>query len=317
MRIIGAGMAGLLAGNMLRRYQPNILEANKKLPDNHGALLRFRSNVVAEAVGQQFREVSVMKAMRHSTGMFSSGPPDLSQVNRYAIKVTGRAMPRSIMNLDTVQRWIAPDDFLEVLAQGVGGQIFLDSYVNMDGIRGMVEQGFPIISTIPMGSLMSMMPGWEDREPIFPRTPIWSLRARIMGLPEVDVHQTIYYPGREPFYRASITGNLLTVEYLQEPAAVGQTEGLRLILQNDFGIEVKPDNITFISTYFQPLGKILPIDEEMRREFILEMTDRYKIYSLGRFATWRQILLDDVVNDIRMIDKWITGRDSYRRRIES
>ncbi len=221
------------------------------------------------------------------------------------------------MNLDTVQRWIAPDDFLEVLAQGVGGQIFLDSYVNMDGIRGMVEQGFPIISTIPMGSLMSMMPGWDDREVHFPRTSIWSLRARIMGDPGVDVHQTIYYPGCEPFYRASITGNLLTVEYLQEPAAVGQTEGLRLILKNDFGIEVKPESITFKAIYFQPLGKILPIDEEIRREFILEMTDRYKIYSLGRFATWRQILLDDVVDDIRMIDKWISSRDSYRRRIES
>jgi hypothetical protein len=250
-----------------------------------------------------------MKAIR-STGS------KLADANRYSIKVTGRAMPRSIMNLDTVQRWIAPDDFLEVLARGVGGQIFLDSYVNMDGIRGMVEQGLPIISTIPMGALMKMMPGWDNREPIFPRTPIWSLRARIVGLPEVDVHQTIYYPGDEPYYRASITGNLLTVEYLREPAAVGQTGELGFILQNDFGIEVNLENITFKAIYFQPLGKILPIDEEMRREFILEMTDRYKIYSLGRFATWRQILLDDVVNDIRMIDKWITGRDSYRRRIE-
>ena len=221
------------------------------------------------------------------------------------------------MNLDTVQRWIAPDDFLEILAQGVGGQIFLDSYVNMDGIRTMVAQGFPIISTIPMGALMSMMPGWAEQVPVFPSTPIWSLRARIMGDPGVDVHQTIYYPGDEPYYRASITGSLLTVEYLQEPAAVGQTGELGFILQNDFGIEVKLENITFKAIYFQPLGKILPIDEEIRKEFILEMTDRYKIYSLGRFATWRQILLDDVVNDIRMIDKWITGRDSYRRRIES
>lgn len=163
---------------------------------------------------------------------------------------------------------------------------------------------------------MSMMPDWDDREVHFPRTPIWSIRAHIMGDPKVDVHQTIYYPGSEPFYRASITSNLLTVEYLQEPEAVGQTEGLCLILENDFGIKVKPESITFKAIYFQPLGKILPIDEGIRREFILEMTDRYRIYSLGRFATWRQVLLDDVVNDIRMIDKWITGRDSYRRRIE-
>jgi hypothetical protein len=49
MKIIGAGMAGLIAGHMLRRHSPEIHEAASSLPNNHSALLRFRSDAVAKA----------------------------------------------------------------------------------------------------------------------------------------------------------------------------------------------------------------------------------------------------------------------------
>lgn len=312
MNIIGAGMAGLLAGNMLRKKDPYLLEALPKLPDNHGALLRFRSKVVAEATGQKFREVRVMKAVRTSTGSMSSGPPDLAQANRYSIKVTGAAMPRSIMNLDPSQRWIAPCDFLESLAKGL--DIRFSFRVDSESLMNMIEDGKPIISTIPMGALMSMMPGWKDRAPPFPSTQIWSLRTRVKK-PFLDIHQTVYYPGAEPYYRASITGDLLTVEYLTMPEAEDQDKRLQRILRDDFGIDAKILDVPEV--YHQPLGKIRPIDEEARREFIVEMTDRYRIYSLGRFAIWKQILLDDVVQDIQRIDRWITDRNFYGRRKEN
>ena len=311
MRIIGAGMAGLLAAHMLRRHDPCLYEALPQLPDNHGALLRFRSNVVAEVTSQQFREVCVMKEM-------SDGYTNLAAANRYSIKVTGRAMPRSILNLDSVQRWIAPDDFLEVLAKGLSIQV--NTEVDKDKLMKMIDLGHPIISTIPMGALMGMVPEWAKRVPVFPSTSIWSVRTHVEGPPSVDVHQTVYYPGPETYYRASITGNLLTVEFLYDPLSITAkdlTESLMWILAEDFGIDTTdPSQLSEPVVYFQELGKILPISEDIRREFILEMTDRYGIYSLGRFATWRQILLDDVVKDIRMIDKWISGRDSYKRRIE-
>ena len=54
------------------------------------------------------------------------------------------------------------------------------------------------------------------------------------------------------------------------------------------------------------------IDEELRKDFIYWATDKHNIFSLGRFATWRPgLLLDDLVKDIRLIDKWIDRGDRY------
>ena len=63
MKIIGAGMAGLLAANMLRKHEPTVIEAQSTLPSNHGALLRFRSPVVAEASNQHFQRVLITKGL--------------------------------------------------------------------------------------------------------------------------------------------------------------------------------------------------------------------------------------------------------------
>ena len=57
MIIYGAGMGGLLTANMLRRYNPTIKEAQPSLPNNHDALLRFRSDKVAIATGIPFKKV--------------------------------------------------------------------------------------------------------------------------------------------------------------------------------------------------------------------------------------------------------------------
>ena len=62
---------------------------------------------------------------------------------------------------------------------------------------------------------------------------------------------------------------------------------------------------------YQRYGKILPFDEEERQAFILWATETFGIYSLGRFATWRQILLDDLVRDIGVIKRLIENRSRY------
>jgi hypothetical protein len=47
------------------------------------------------------------------------------------------------------------------------------------------------------------------------------------------------------------------------------------------------------------------------------MTSKYGIYSIGRFATWRQLLLDDVVDDIQHVEKFIRGSSAYNRLMHS
>ena len=40
-----------------------------------------------------------------------------------------------------------------------------------------------------------------------------------------------------------------------------------------------------------------PIDNKARKSFMLKLTLEHNIYSVGRFACWKNILLDDVYDD--------------------
>src|SRR5688572_5532364 len=63
LAIAGAGMAGLLAANLLRRHRPEVFERQLDLPHNHSALLRFRSPAVSDATGIPFRRVLIRKGI--------------------------------------------------------------------------------------------------------------------------------------------------------------------------------------------------------------------------------------------------------------
>src|SRR4051812_789256 len=191
-------MAGLLAGNMLRRLNPMICEAQPELPDNHSALLRFRSDSVSTATGIPFKKVRVLKAICREGNLYNVA--NLRDNNEYAFKVTGDVIVRSILNLDPVERYIAPHGFISDMAQSC-----------------IVDYNSPMcepeecISTIPMPKLMDIV-CWADK-PEFRYRPITTVNITLED-PIVDVYQTIYYPSdRYPYYRASLTGNLLTIEY--------------------------------------------------------------------------------------------------------
>ena len=89
MKIFGAGISGLLAGCLLP--QAEIFEAAPKGNINHKALLRFRTRSVGDAVGIEFRAVTVRKAI-WLDGRFVA--PTIQLANWYSRKVTeqiGRA----------------------------------------------------------------------------------------------------------------------------------------------------------------------------------------------------------------------------------
>lgn len=306
-------MAGLIAANLLRRHRPVVYEAQSQVPNNHGALLRFRSDAVARAVNQPFKQVNVTKGVKWKNSVSDSA--SLQASNLYSLKVTGGIWERSIMNLQPSVRWIAPEGFCSDLANGV--VIRYDQPVNDLAELGasVTSDEGPVISTIPMPAMMKMV-DWELNSR-FEWKQIWSIRARIVH-PPLRVYQTIYYPDPEvPFYRASITGDLLIIESMSEPKESLAEFTVHSVLQ-DFGINYRQAgflNHEGISIVPQKYGKLLPYSETERRAFILALTDRFGIYSLGRFATWRQILLDDIVQDVRIIDRLITERDAYSRHL--
>ena len=87
------------------------------------------------------------------------------------------------------------------------------------------------------------------------------------------------------------------------------------MLMEDFGI--RPRKLVDIKSSTQEYGKIRPIDEQLRKQFIFEMTTKYNIYSVGRFATWRQLLMDDVVEDLQIIENFLEKNSDYSRWMHS
>lgn len=316
MIIYGAGLAGLLAANMLRRFQPVIHEAQATLPNNHEALLRFRTDAVARATGIPFRAVTVEKSVRFNGRTI--GRPDIKMNNLYSHKVTGEFHQRSIADLRPAKRFIAPVDLIKQMAKSV--RIVYNSpldFATMTDRRVHVQtelDALPVISTVPM-PVLSKLAKWNGKG-IFKFRSIWSAWIEITS-PVMDLYQTIYYPDPDlPYYRVSITGNRMIIEFTAAPDGVTLQHALEDI-SKDFGIQRCTITVDASNIKEQKYGKLLPIDDAERRQFILAMTDEYRIYSLGRFATWRQILMDDVVNDVAMIEKWITERSAYTRRISA
>lgn len=306
VRVYGAGMAGLLTAAMLRRWRPIVHEAQGELPNNHAALLRFRSDTVARETGQSFRRVLVHKAVKSGGRLRPTAT--IRDNNQYSAKVTGRYMNRSLINLEPCERWIAPERFIPELARDA--VLKFGAPLTPQGLADMKRDGdYAIISTIPMPVLMKIV-GWPN-VPDFQWQPIWS-RTVDLALPEVDVYQTIYYPDPDVhYYRASLTGKQLIIEYVMEPLSDAD---ITHVLE-DFGIEALKAYVN--DTKRQEYGKLLPLaDDTARQEFILAMTDEYNLYSVGRFATWRQILLDDVVQDVRRVETWIQQRNNYQRRLD-
>jgi len=80
VKIYGAGMAGLLAANMLRRFKPEVCEAQPSLPNNHAALLRFRTDACSRATGIPFRKVSVQKAISYEGRLISQSNIALNNI---------------------------------------------------------------------------------------------------------------------------------------------------------------------------------------------------------------------------------------------
>lgn len=294
LSIAGAGLAGLLAAHAWP--QARIFEASPDPRAEHKALLRFRSDAVGRLTGIDFRPVTVRKGIWFG-GKFVG--PSIGMANLYARKVTGALTgDRSVWNLEPAERWIAPEDFYEQLLGNVGARVAWGQPYDFKGGER------PVVSTAPLPIVLRALN--PVAAPPFPleRAPIRVLRYRVTG---AEVFQTIYFPDPDfGMYRASITGSMLIVEAMAKDYEQGSLEEA---LQA-FGLEGVP--IDPIDAVEQKYGKIIPLPDEMRRATLHTLTAQHGIFSLGRFATWRNVLLDDVVQDISVLRRLLRA-SSYER----
>ena len=291
MIIYGAGMAGLLAANVFRKEPMlSVMEEQSQLPSNHHAVLRHRERHSSDASGIGFRAVTVTKVINYEGKFFTQATPKLA--NLYSMKVTGEYSSRSIWNLSPVKRYIAPPNFIPLLAQGIE--------INYnEKIRNITASVDPVISTIPM-PIMMRLAGFRD-PPEFNYRSIYTYTGYIDFC---DLYQTVYYPNPKlDLYRMSITGNKVIAEFMRHPRTENKqgltdNEYVEHFLNLDFGINAPLTNGMWSERKY---GKIVDIDETTRKKFIALLTQKFNIYSLGRYATWRNILLDDVYHDIQQI----------------
>jgi hypothetical protein len=299
MKIIGAGMSGLLAA----RFFPNskIIEKQEALPNNHSALLRFRTENVSRLTGIPFKKVMVRKALIKRNGELTDSA-SLRDANVYSLKVTGEVADRSIISLAPGERWIAPPNFISQLADYADIEYCADADLNS-------FRGGAVISTIPMPALMGIL-GFKYNFQ-FNYRPIWVVNCELM---DVDVYQTVYIPYQDSFpYRVTITGNKFTVEFAFQPEQEQVKEILQYLDKAIFDGKRIPTDLMFLTIKKQTYGKIVPVEAELRQSFIMWATDHFNVYSLGRFAVWRPILLDDLVQDLQSISDFLKIRNRYQR----
>lgn len=292
--IVGAGLAGLIAAHIFPRMP--LAEASPEPRQSHRALLRFRSTAVAEVVGIEFRPVVVRKGIWADGGWCA---PSIREANRYSQKVIGRLIDRSIWNIEPSTRYVAPEDLYDRMIESVGSRVSWGLSFDF----GTSPE--PVISTAPMDVATRAL--GIDPGVTFSRASITVRRYRV---PRSDVFQTVYYPtDQHTLYRASITGDLLICEFAGEPAGAWEGD-----LEESFWL---PPETTPVEGTNQAYGKIAPINEEVRKSLISKLTRDHAVFSLGRFATWRNILLDDVVHDAFVVKRLMTSTEYERRLYEA
>jgi hypothetical protein len=295
--IVGAGLAGLIAAHAWPRA--TVMEVAPQPAASHRALLRFRTDAVSTLTGVPFKQVRVNKSVwfrgRH-------GAADIRTANMYTQKVLGSLVgDRSIWNTTPVDRYVAPESLYEQLIESVGPRLLWGTAADYEAM-GATRQ--LLVNTAPLPVVLDALHVNYEQE--FRRAPIAVARYRVPG---ANVFQTVYFPTHEhSVYRASITGDLLIVEHAGEDHNGDWLDDVLMA----FGL----NHADFIDFNSQRYGKIVDVDPAWRKQNLLSLTTHFNIYSLGRFATWRNILLDDVVHDITVIKAMVrnTGGDYDRHR---
>jgi len=297
--IVGAGLSGLIAASMLRTEIREVWEAQQGLPNNHHALLRFKSSLVGDACGIPFRQVDVMKA----TDKWRNPVADAIS---YSLKCTDTATLRSSTTASgqVEKRYIAPSDLINRLSSQVSDKILFDKQISNLAIASL--GGEPIISTIPMRTMMELLD--------YPNIPDF---GSVVGTafnfklpPNYDICTTVYLPDPKDIpYRVSITERELIIECTGQVYFTTEIDSCIQSACRCLGIEYLYEEIRAgYKSYKQKYSKITKIDESIRRDFITWASRVHGVYSLGRFATWRPgLLLDDIVQDVRIIQRMING----------
>jgi len=312
MIIIGAGLSGCIAA--LLTPEARVLEAGDGKHSEHQAVLRFRDPQIGRALGIPFTEVRVTKSAWFKGRHWTEPNPLLA--NLYARKVTsGRVIARSIGDLRPVTRYVAPGDLHRQMLGRLGDRVRFNARVDAITKERMIVNGterhsrpVAIVSTMPLKAMLAVaqaaFPSPIAKVPEFSFAPVYVTRWHVPG---ADVHQTVYFPAPDTeVYRATLTGAELIVEAMGNLAPISS---LWTTVAEVMGLAGMEHRLALQHT--QRYGKIVPLETAWRKRTLYLLTSQLGIYSLGRFALWSNLLLDDVYDDLSKIKRMIDLRSDY------
>jgi len=329
--IIGAGLAGAIAYSALRHYKPLVLEAGPERDrmSVHPAVMRLRDPSVAQFIGARFEEITVQKAIFFNGRTYNE--PNIFFNNLYSMKLYKELGRRSLKDLGDNKRFILPEGYPvpdNIQWNTKVKEVFFDKenddqghiYWNEDGS----DMNFRVIwydyciSTLPMTKMVEdiCVPGCYRA--IFLGDQFKSLPVHVMHLSlpfPSTVHQTVYFPSPgTQIYRITVSGRQVIVEAM-DTFNIDEAEDL---IMNAFGIGDVDSNS--VKTFTMPIGKMMGINEDQRRRYIMWLTSQHNIFSFGRFSVWRPLRTDQLLGDIEKIKRWISATDTeneYKGRLNS
>jgi len=300
MIIIGGGIAGRMAAGYFSYFSPQVYEAKNEEGSSHKAIMRFRDESIGYLLGVSLEKIDVHKAIYYK-GNFVEISPMIQ--NLYSRKVAKGIYPRSINFTDPVERYIAKQSFRIPLANY--GYALEKVEPNKCYFSNGKSVDYDVcISTIPL-PVMAKAAGLDYGKVKMESYPIYILRCKVK-IPS-EVYQTIYFPDLDTsVYRASLEGQDLIIECLEWPAFADRAyvyEAFGLV-----GIGLYDEK-----EYIQENGKIVDMDDSIRKKIIMELTEKFSVYSLGRYATWRNITSDVLLDDLPKIAGLMKLSDAARK----
>lgn len=308
--ILGGGLAGSIMQVLLGKERACIIE---QAPGfwQHKALFRFKVPELGLLLGLDLKEIVVYKGVYYRGKLYNKS--NILFSNLYSLKVTDSLLNRSIMDLEAVTRWVfskdSPGNFMsnqdflagEVTALGRG---WVDYRINDEVLKERKGRLLCriIVSTLPMDWVVNqgLFPAPIEGGLDFWSAPVWVYRGMFRS-GFCDVYQTIYFPDSEfPVYRASIDPAGIIIESIRE---CSDQECLEVFVA--FGLQGITLRSAKLELFIQKRGKIRPLQDEIRRSILYKLTNDFDIYSLGRFALWKNLKSDEILKDAVKIKKYI------------